>query len=62
VINDPFNKDDKVEEKSLIPAPCSKETVLDVSSTVASMAPWIGGPVSSVLAGMSLNLKLEKVN
>lgn len=37
------------------------ESALDVASLVASAVPWIGGPVSNVLGGMSLGRKLTRV-
>jgi hypothetical protein len=37
------------------------ETALDVVAAVASLAPWLGGPVSQVLSGMSLARKMERV-
>jgi len=50
--------DDKDE---LIPASTGAETALDVASLVGSAVPWIGGPVSNVLGGMSLGRKLGRV-
>lgn len=45
----------------MIPASTKVETTLDVAAIVSSAAPWIGGPVSSVLSGMSFGRKLGRV-
>jgi hypothetical protein len=37
------------------------ETALDISATVFSAIPWVGGPVTNVLNGMSLGRKLGRV-
>lgn len=37
------------------------ERALDVGAAVASVVPWLGGPVSQVLSGMSLERKMERV-
>ena len=37
------------------------ETTYDVASAVSSIVPWLGGPVSSVLSGMSMSLKMERI-
>jgi hypothetical protein len=37
------------------------EVALDVASVVTSAVPWIGGPVSSVLSGVSFGRKLNRV-
>lgn len=37
------------------------ERALDVAAAVASVAPWLGGPVSQVLSGMSIERKMERV-
>jgi len=44
----------------LVPA-TKIETALDVAAFVGSAVPWIGGPVSNVLGGMSLGRKLSRV-
>lgn len=49
------------DEKEVIPASSNTETVLDVAAFVGSAVPWIGGPVSNVLSGMSFGRKLERV-
>jgi len=41
------------DSKDLIQATTKAETVLDVAAFVGSAVPWIGGPVSNVLSGMS---------
>ena len=37
------------------------ETALDIAAAVGSAIPWIGGPVGSVLGGMSLGRKMSRV-
>ncbi|MBW7997175.1 MAG: hypothetical protein FVQ81_11525 [Candidatus Glassbacteria bacterium] len=49
------------EGKELIRAPTKVETALDIASLVGSAVPWIGGPVSNVLSGMSFGRKLGRV-
>ncbi len=38
------------------------DTTLDVAAFVGSVVPWIGGPISNVLGGMSLGRKLKRVH
>jgi hypothetical protein len=47
--------------KELLPASTTKETILDTVASVSSIAPWVGGVVSSVLSGMSISRKMERV-
>lgn len=49
------------DEKELIPASTLGETTLDLASFVASAVPWIGGPVSNGLGGVSIGRKLGRV-
>ena len=49
-------------EKELLVTSTKKETALDVASFISSAVPWIGGPVSNVLGGMSLGRKLGRVS
>ncbi|WP_428737834.1 hypothetical protein [Sulfurimonas sp.] len=49
------------EKNELILASTGTEKALDVVSFVGSAVPWIGGPVSNVLSGMSLGRKLGRV-
>lgn len=49
------------DKKDLAPASTSNETVLDVAAFVSSAVPWVGGPISNVLQGMSLGRKLARV-
>lgn len=53
-----------MEEKSkeILPVSTAKEIILNAVASVSSIAPWIGGPVSSVLSGMSISRKMERVN
>jgi len=37
------------------------ERGLDVAAAVLSLVPWLGGPVSQVLSGMSIERKMERV-
>jgi hypothetical protein len=37
------------------------ELALDIASVVSSAVPWIGGPVSNVLSGVSFGRKLDRV-
>ncbi len=37
------------------------ESALDIASAVSSAIPWLGGPVSNVLGGMSTGRKLERI-
>jgi hypothetical protein len=46
---------------SVTAIPGDPENALDVAAAVASLAPWVGGPVSVVLSGMSFSRKLERV-
>ena len=48
--------------KEILPVSTIKETILDTVASVSSIAPWVGGPVSSVLSGMSISRKMERVN
>jgi hypothetical protein len=56
-----MSEDDVNEPTDLIPASTPTEKGLDVATVVASAVPWIGGPVSAVLGGMSLGRKLGRV-
>ena len=49
------------ESRELLPISTGKEKALDVLSMVSSYAPWLGGPVSSVLSGMSISRKIGRV-
>ena len=44
-----------------LPTSTPAETALDATAAVSSIVPWIGGPVSNVLSGMSLGRKLGRV-
>ena len=48
--------------KEILPVSTKKETILDTVASVSSIVPWVGGPVSSVLSGMSISRKMERVN
>jgi hypothetical protein len=50
------------EEKSAELAVSTRsEEALDVAAAVTSLAPWLGGPVSQVLSGMSIGRKMGRV-
>jgi len=50
------------EEKPMELTPATKvEKTLDVAATVLSVVPWLGGPVSQVLSGMSFERKMDRV-
>lgn len=46
---------------SLLPPTDRAETALDAASIVASVVPWVGGPVAAVLTGVSTARKMERV-
>lgn len=48
-------------ENELLPASTNMESTVDVLAFVSSAVPWIGGPVSNVLGGMSLGRKMTRV-
>ncbi len=39
-----------------------KEKIIDIVSLVSSAVPWVGGPVSNVLGGISTGRKIQRVN
>jgi len=45
----------------LVPASTTTETALDIAAFVGSAVPWIGGPVSNVLGGISTGRKLARI-
>lgn len=49
------------DEKAVGPPSTKGETALDVVSAVSSALPWMGGPVSNVLSGMSLGRRLGRI-
>ena len=52
---------DNNDVKELSPISSNTETALDIAALVGSAVPWIGGPVSNVLGGISLGRKLKRV-
>lgn len=44
------------------PSKTKIETALDIASFVTSAVPWIGGPVSNVLSGISVGRKISRVH
>ncbi len=49
------------EKKEIIKKATPVETGLNVAASVTSLVPWIGGPVSSVLSGISLDRRFDRV-
>jgi len=49
-------------KKDLIPSSTKTESRLEITSLISSVVPWIGGPVSNVLSGMSLGRKMKRVS
>ncbi len=49
------------DNSKLVPKTTRAETAIDVAAFVGSAVPWIGGPVSNVLSGMSWGRKFERV-
>lgn len=49
------------DNSKLVPKTSKAETAIDVAAFVGSAVPWIGGPVSNVLSGMSWGRKFERV-
>ena len=47
--------------KDILPATTPQETAIDIAATVASIAPWVGGPIGAVLTGISLTRKINRV-
>lgn len=45
-----------------LPASTKSEEALELSATISSLAPWIGGSISSVLSGMSVKRKMSRIN
>ncbi|MDH5202920.1 MAG: hypothetical protein OEW69_06655 [Nitrospirota bacterium] len=48
-------------EKSLVRFN-DKDKIIDIVSFVSSAVPWVGGPVSNVLGGISTARKIKRVN
>ena len=48
--------------KEILPVSTKQEDFLNIAATISSIAPWVGGPVSSVLSGMSISRKIERIN
>ena len=55
-----MNIEDESEETSLVPS-TRDEAALDVAAAVSSFAPWVGGPISAVLTGMSGQRRMKRV-
>jgi len=44
-----------------VPSKTKGDKALEISATIASAVPWIGGPVSNVLSGIAVNRRFERV-
>ena len=49
------------DDSRLVPKTTKSESALDVAAFIGSAVPWIGGPVSNVLSGMSWGRKFARV-
>ncbi len=49
------------ERRKRLPAKTKGVTPLDLTATLVSVVPWLGGPVSNVLSGISLGRKFGRV-
>lgn len=49
-------------DSNKVPQKTKGESALDIASAVSAAVPWIGGPVSNVLGGISTQRKLERVH
>jgi hypothetical protein len=47
--------------KELLPLTTPYETMVDIAAAASSMVPWLGGPVSAALNGISMERKYERV-
>ena len=56
-----MDKDDAPKKNEILAGSTKSENVLDLAAMVTSVVPWIGGPVSIVLSGMSINRKFDRV-
>jgi hypothetical protein len=53
--------DDVASGGEIVPRSTPAEKGLDIAAVVASAVPWLGGPVSVVLSGISLDRKMDRV-
>jgi hypothetical protein len=49
------------QEQTDLPSSTRGELALDAAAVISSAVPWIGGPVSAVLSGMSVGRKFDRV-
>lgn len=54
-------KDESDTSRDLVPRSTPVETGLDIAAVVTSIVPWLGGPVSAVLSGVSFGRKMDRV-
>jgi hypothetical protein len=52
---------DTANSGELVPRPTPAEKGLGIAAVVASAIPWLGGPVSAVLSGVSFGRKVDRV-
>jgi hypothetical protein len=48
-------------EPEFVPEDTRTDQALELAGTAASMVPWLGGPLSAVLGGMSFGRKIDRV-
>jgi len=48
-------------EPDFVPEDTRTDQALELAGTVASVVPWLGGPLSAVLGGMSFGRKIDRV-
>jgi len=49
------------ESKDLVPAKSGADAALELAGIVSSLVPWLGGPISNVLGGISVDRKIGRV-
>ncbi len=47
--------------RELVPRSTPTETGLDIAAVATSWVPWLGGPVSAILSGVSFGRKIDRV-
>ena len=49
------------ENRGLVPAKSGADAALELAGIVSSLVPWLGGPISNVLGGISVDRKIGRV-
>jgi len=49
------------ESKDLVPAKSGADAALELAGIVSSLVPWLGGPISNVLGGISVDRKIGRL-